>query len=82
MALVSGKPKCKECVDLLVDYLEGGLPAEDEKHLDEHFMACPPCLDFLDQYRASSSLSRRALETEMPEELADKLSDFLHKSCK
>lgn len=73
--------KCKECVDLLVDYLEGALPEDREKALDEHFMGCPPCLDFLDQYRASSELSRKAIATEMPEALADKLSEFLHKTC-
>lgn len=73
---------CKECVDLLVDYLEGALPSDREKELDEHFMGCPPCLDFLDQYRASSKLCREAIETEMPGALADKLGEFLGKSCK
>jgi hypothetical protein len=73
---------CKHCVDLLVDYLEGHLPPEKEKALDEHFMACPPCLDFLDQYRAASSLSRRALEMEIPPVLAEKLDEFLRKHCK
>ncbi len=73
---------CKECVDLLVDYLEGALPDSREKALDEHFMACPPCLDFLDQYRASSELCRKALQTEMPDALATKLGEFLNKSCK
>lgn len=73
--------KCKECVDLLVDYLEGGLPEDREKALDEHFMGCPPCLDFLDQYRASTTLCKKAISTEMPEELANKLGEFLHKVC-
>lgn len=73
--------KCKECVDLLVDYLEGGLPEDREKALDEHFMGCPPCLDFLDQYRASTTLCKKAISTEMPEELASKLGEFLHKVC-
>lgn len=73
---------CKHCIDVLVDYLEGQLPADKEKALDEHFLACPPCLDFLDQYRASSTLCRRALETEMPDVLADKLGEFLGKHCK
>lgn len=72
---------CKHCIDVLVDYLEGQLPAEKEKALDEHFLACPPCLDFLDQYRASSTLCRRALKAEMPEALADKLNEFLGKNC-
>ncbi|HEY0841161.1 MAG TPA: zf-HC2 domain-containing protein [Vulgatibacter sp.] len=78
----NAKTNCKECVDLLVDYLEGALPAEREKELDEHFMGCPPCLDFLDQYRASTALCREAIETEMPEALAAKLGEFLGQSCK
>ncbi|AKU92510.1 anti-sigma factor family protein [Vulgatibacter incomptus] len=76
------KTSCRDCVDLLVDYLEGVLPEDREKALDEHFMACPPCLDFLDQYRASSSLCRKAIETDMPDALAAKLGEFLNKSCK
>lgn len=78
MAMVS----CQHCIDLLVDYLEGQLPADREKELDDHFMACPPCLDFLDQYRASSRLCRRALEADMPSALADKLGEFIGKHCK
>jgi anti-sigma factor RsiW len=73
---------CQHCIDVLVDYLEGQLPADEEKELDDHFMGCPPCLDFLDQYRASSTLCRKALEQEMPAMLTDKLSDFLGKNCK
>lgn len=74
--------RCKECIDLLVDYLEGELPEEQEKKLDEHFMGCPPCLDFLDQYRASTQLGKKALVEEMSQALADKLSEFLNKSCR
>lgn len=73
---------CKECVGLLVDYLDGKLPPEQEKALDDHFMACPPCIDFVDQYRAGSIMAKRALAEDMPRSLADKLSDFLKKSCK
>lgn len=74
--------RCKECVGLLVDYLEGELPKEKERQLDEHFMGCPPCLDFLDQYRASTRLGKKAIVEKMPQALADKLSEFLNKSCK
>lgn len=73
---------CQRCIDLLVDYLEGELPADMDKALDEHFLACPPCLDFLDQYRAASTLSRKALEQEIPDVLATKLDEFLRNHCK
>ncbi len=73
---------CKHCVDLLVDYLEGQNDPAEEKKLDDHFMACPPCLDFLDQYRAASRMCRRALEQEIPQALAQKLDEFIGKNCK
>jgi len=73
---------CQHCIELLVDYLEGQLDPGKEKALDEHFMACPPCLDFLDQYRAASRLCRRALEQDIPPVIAEKLDEFLAKNCK
>ena len=33
---------CKECVDLLYDYLEGELDPESTARLEEHFADCPP----------------------------------------
>lgn len=74
------KVRCKECIDLLVDYLEGDLPEEQAKELDAHFTGCPPCLDFLDEYRASSELGKKAIVTKMPDALADKLNQFLNKA--
>lgn len=70
---------CRHCVDHLLDYLEGQLPPEEEKAMEEHISACPPCIDFVEQYRGSSTLCRRAVPAEMPDELASRLEDFLHK---
>ena len=74
------KVRCKEGIDLLVDYLEGELPPEQAKELDAHFTGCPPCLDFLDEYRASTELGKKAIVEEMPAALAEKLSEFLNKA--
>lgn len=68
---------CKKSVDLLMDYLDGTLPADEEAHLKEHFEACPPCVDFLKTYRATPSLCRRALAKQMPKEVSEKLAAFL-----
>jgi hypothetical protein len=70
---------CRHCVDHLLDYLEGSLKPEEEKAMDDHISACPPCIDFVQQYRGSSELCRRAVGAEMPQELASRLEDFLHK---
>ena len=45
---------CRECVDLLLDYLEGALDSETQANLDDHFSACPPCVNFLETYRSSA----------------------------
>ena len=70
---------CRHCVDHLLDYLEGSLTAEDEKAMDQHIAACPPCIDFVEQYRGCSELCRRSVTAEMPQELAARLEAFLHK---
>jgi anti-sigma factor RsiW len=68
---------CKECVDLLMDYLEGRLPAEDQAALDRHFQACPPCLDIQRSYRAVPHICREATAASMPPEVGERLRRFL-----
>jgi anti-sigma factor RsiW len=70
---------CRHCVDHLLEYLEGTLPPEEEKAMDQHIAACPPCIDFVEQYRGSSRLCQRAIAGDMPDELASRLEEFLHK---
>ncbi len=73
---------CKESVDLLLQFLDGDMPEEESQRLEEHLQACPPCVDFLRTYRATPTLCKRALARQMPQELADRLTDFLRQKCK
>ncbi len=73
---------CRECVELLQDFLEGDMPDEDRKHLEEHLAACPPCVEFLRTYRATPQICRKALAARMPSELAAKLKAFLRDKCR
>jgi anti-sigma factor (TIGR02949 family) len=73
---------CKDSVDLLLEYLEGEMPEEQAKRLEEHLGDCPPCVDFLRTYRATPTLCKRALRQQMPEELSQRLTDFLRQKCK
>ncbi|TMB12555.1 MAG: zf-HC2 domain-containing protein [Deltaproteobacteria bacterium] len=68
---------CKECVDLLGEYVEGVLPPDRAKALEDHLSTCPPCITFVRTYRATRKLCRNALATEMPKELMSSLSSFL-----
>lgn len=74
---MSATSTCQDCIDLLLDYVDGELSAEAKAKLDEHFHGCQPCEDFLATYQATSTLCRRSLAKKMPESVAAKLHDFL-----
>ena len=70
---------CKECVDLLGDYVEGHLSPAAEQALEAHLSECMPCITFVRTYKATRRLCRKALTREMPSELMGALSSFLGK---
>jgi anti-sigma factor RsiW len=74
---------CKECLDLLHDYLDGTLSEEMEKSLKEHFEDCPPCISFFNTYKAASNACKKTLtQTEVPDEVAASLKSFIEKNIK
>jgi anti-sigma factor RsiW len=70
---------CKECVELLGEYIEGTLPPDRAKALEDHLSTCPPCITFVRTYRATRRLCKKHLERDMPSELMSSLSSFLGK---
>ena len=73
---------CKELVDLMADYLEGQLDPEVARDLDQHLADCPPCLNFLKTYRATSRLIREIACEDIPPELEERLQQFLREHLK
>ena len=69
--------RCQECIDLLVDYLEGELPPERARALDIHLEMCPPCVAFVKTYKGTVDVCRKLLVEEIPPELTQRLLDFL-----
>jgi anti-sigma factor RsiW len=47
---------CRECTDFLIDYLNGDLPAAQQRVFEGHLELCPPCLTYLESYRATLAL--------------------------
>jgi anti-sigma factor (TIGR02949 family) len=68
---------CKESIDSLLPFLEGEMSPEDEEHLRQHLSGCPPCVEFVNTYRATSKLCRKALVKSMPPEVAGRLRAYL-----
>jgi hypothetical protein len=70
---------CKDCVDLLLDYLEEQLAPEAKKKLDDHLAACPPCIHFVKTYRVCSELAikLRDQQVQIPLEVENRLKSFI-----
>ena len=70
---------CQECIDLLVDYLEGELPLERARALDIHLEMCPSCVSFVKTYKGTVDVARKLPVDEIPPELTQRLLDFLRR---
>jgi anti-sigma factor RsiW len=51
---------CREVIDFLMDYLEGGLAPVRRRAFEQHLAECPSCVAYLASYRATVELARGA----------------------
>lgn len=59
---------CRELVEFLGDYLDGELAAEVRERFEQHVSDCPPCVRYLESYRTTVTLARRAFDDPPPGE--------------
>jgi anti-sigma factor RsiW len=68
---------CRELVELVTEYFEGGLSPADRSRFEEHVMSCPPCRTHLEQMRRTIELlGLIPLETVLPDAEADLIGAF------
>jgi anti-sigma factor RsiW len=48
---------CSELVELVTDYLEGSMPADERARFDEHVSGCDGCTTYLEQFRITIRLT-------------------------
>jgi anti-sigma factor RsiW len=68
---------CASGVELLMDYLEGVLPADVRAALDAHVAACPRCVAFIASYRETPRILREATAAALPDHVRASLHAFL-----
>jgi len=74
---------CKECIDLLHDFIDGSLGPEKSKALEEHLEDCPPCIAFLNTYKSTTNVCRETLtKIEIPDEVKLSLKSFIEEEKK
>ena len=60
---------CAEVVELVTDYLEGGLSEGDRARFDAHLSECDGCTNYLDQMRVTIAVVGRVREDDLSDEL-------------
>jgi anti-sigma factor RsiW len=68
---------CVDGVEILMDYLEGALPAADREAVEVHVSGCPRCVAFIESYRQTPRILRAATAAALPDHLAESLRRYL-----
>jgi anti-sigma factor RsiW len=66
---------CQQIVELVTQYLEGGMPAERRLGFEEHIAICPPCRNYFGQFRRTIQLGKQIREDELPADVRAALVD-------
>lgn len=64
---------CRELVELVTDYLEGALSAEQHARFENHIAGCDGCTAYLEQMRETIRLTGTLREEDVSTEAADEL---------
>jgi anti-sigma factor RsiW len=59
---------CAQVVELVTDYLEGGLSESERARFDAHLAACDGCTNYLDQMRVTIAVVGRVREDDLSDE--------------
>ena len=81
MSQVEGpQMSCRELVEVITEYLEGTLPAEDRARFGRHLAGCDGCQAYLEQMRetigALGRLPPESLSPEAERKLLDAFRDW------
>jgi anti-sigma factor RsiW len=68
---------CRDGAAILMDYLEGVLPADVRADVDAHVAGCPRCVEFVRAYRETPRILRDSTAFEIPAGLVESLQKFL-----
>lgn len=74
--------RCRDLVELLTEYLEGGLDPATAATLEGHLAGCQPCTAFLNTYRGAVQAARRLKEEDLPPELRQRLLTFVRQQTR
>jgi anti-sigma factor RsiW len=69
---------CAELVELVTEYLDDCLTAEERARFEEHLTICDGCLNYLDQMRTTIALTGRLRVDDLSPEVTAELVEAFH----
>ena len=66
---------CKELVEVVTDYLEGGMPVDQRLLFEEHLAFCSWCQTYVEQMRETIRVTGTLKEEDIGPEARDALLD-------
>lgn len=76
---------CREFTEFIAQYLAGELPARQGEAFDRHLSLCVNCARYLQQYRETIAVSRRAFDDDqgpLPADVPDELVEAILRARK
>jgi anti-sigma factor RsiW len=64
---------CREVVELVTDYLETALPADETALFEQHLNFCDGCVWYVEQMRTTVATVGRLREEDVPPETRERL---------
>ena len=74
---ISTNKTCKQITDLVFDYLNDKLSPNVKRDFQQHLQICPDCVNFLDTYKKTVSVTRSIRPEEIPPRVRNNILDFL-----
>jgi anti-sigma factor RsiW len=74
--LISEDLTCRELVELVTEYLEGGLSPEDRDRFEQHLVLCDGCAWYLEQMRRTIELAGSLTEESIPTDAQERLLEI------
>jgi len=71
--LMASELTCKELVELVTEYLDGQLPADELERFEEHLVYCGPCVTHIEQMRETIRVAGGLREEDLDAAVADDL---------
>jgi hypothetical protein len=73
---------CRRLIlEYLVEYEDGSMVEVERQQLELHFAQCPPCMVFLQSYRATGRTLKMLKPREIPKNLAEAVIRFVRARC-